>query len=116
MKVRVLKRTQMVPRPLEETYEIFSNPQSLEILTPSSMRFQLLGQRLDSIRPGTVLTYRFYLYRLPILWQIRIESADAPNSFTDVQEKGPLAHWQHTQTFVSHGSKSTEVRDRFEFA
>ena len=116
MKVRVLKRIQIVPRRLEEAYEIFSNPHALETLTPSAMHFRLLDEKLDTITPGTVLNYRFYLYRLPMRWQVRIDSADAPNSFCDVQQKGPFAHWKHTQTFVYCGPESTEVRDRFEFA
>ena len=116
MKVRVLKRTQMVLGSLEEVFQFFSNPRAVELLTPSSMHFRLLNENLDSIENGTVLDYRFYLYRIPIRWQMRIETVDPPNSFIDVQQKGPFAHWKHTQSFVAAGPDSTEVRDRFEFA
>jgi len=115
MKVRVVKRTQTVPLPIEETFKFFSNPRIVEMLTPSSMRFRLVGEKLDSLKTGTVLNYRFYLYRIPIRWRIRIESADPPNSFVDVQLKGPFAHWRHSQTFLAAGKESTEVRDRYEF-
>ena len=116
MKVRVLKRTQMVLGSLEDVFQFFSNPRAVEILTPSSMQFRLLTEDLDSIEDGVVLDYRFRLYSVPIRWQIRIESVDPPNSFVDVQENGPFAHWKHTQSFIAAGANATEVRDRFEFA
>jgi len=115
MKVRVVKRTQTVPRPIEEAFKFFSNPGCVEVLTPSAMRFRLVGERLDSIQPGTVLNYRFYFFRIPLRWRIKIESVDAPNSFVNAQQKGPFARWKHSQTFIANGTKSTEVRDRFEF-
>jgi ligand-binding SRPBCC domain-containing protein len=105
----------MLPRPLDEAFKFFADPRCVEVLTPSSMRFRLVGERPDSIQQGTVLNYRFYLFRIPLWWQTRIESVDPPNSFVDVQQKGPFSHWRHTQTFVSSGSKSTEILDRFEF-
>jgi ligand-binding SRPBCC domain-containing protein len=115
VKIRILKRTQMVPRSLEEAYKFFSDPRSVEILMPSSMRFRLVSEKPESIEAGTVLNYRFFLYRIPIYWQTRIDAVDAPNSFVSVQQKGPLAHWRHTQNFIAAGAKTTEVRDRFEF-
>jgi ligand-binding SRPBCC domain-containing protein len=115
MKVRVVKRTQMVPRSIQDTFEFFSNPRVIETLTPSATRFRLVGEKLDSIKPGAILNYRFRFFRIPLRWRIRIESVDPPNSFVDVQLKGPFAHWKHSQMFIASGAKSTEVRDRFEF-
>src|SRR5271155_3732841 len=99
MKVRVVKRTQMVPRSIQETFEFFSNPHVVESLTPSAAGFKLAGGTPDPIKPGTVLTYKFRLFRIPLRWQINIESVDAPNSFVDVQVKGPFAQWKHSQMF-----------------
>jgi ligand-binding SRPBCC domain-containing protein len=115
MKVRVVKRTQMVPRSIQDTFEYFSNPRVVENLTPSASRFRLVGGKPDPIQPGTVLNYRFRLFRIPLRWQISIESVDAPNSFVNLQVKGPFSHWKHSQMFIASGAKSTEVRDRFEF-
>jgi ligand-binding SRPBCC domain-containing protein len=115
MKVRVVKQKRLVARSIEDAFEFFSNPRVLESLTPSTLRLRLLGEPPLPIEPGTVLNYKFYYYRLPILWQVRIESVDPPYSFTDVQQKGPFAHWRHSQTFVAAATNSTEVLDRFEY-
>jgi ligand-binding SRPBCC domain-containing protein len=115
VKVRVLKRTQMVPQPLDQAFKFFTDPLSLEILMPSAMGFRLVGEKPDAIEAGTIFNYRFFLFRIPIYWQTKVESVDPPHSLIGVQQKGPLAHWRHTQTFIAAGAKTTEVRDRFEF-
>jgi ligand-binding SRPBCC domain-containing protein len=115
MKLRVVKRTQVVSRPIEEAFAFFSNPRIVEFLTPSKMQFRLVGKIPESIELGTILNYQLYFYRVPLRWQVRIERFEPPNCFVNFQEKGPFARWRHTQTFVAAGNNTTEVRDRFEF-
>lgn len=115
MKIRIVKRSQLVPRPLEETFKFFSNPRVVEALTPSLMRFRLVGEVPASVQTGTILNYRFRLFRIPIRWQIRIDLCETPGRLINVQEKGPFSHWLHEQTFTASGDTATEVRDRFEF-
>jgi ligand-binding SRPBCC domain-containing protein len=115
MKVRIVKRNQLVPRPLEETFKFFSNPRIVETLTPSLMRFRLVGEVPATIQTGTILNYRFRVFRIPMNWRVCIETYEAPSRMVDVQVKGPFSHWVHEQTFIASGDSATEVRDRFEF-
>ena len=115
VKVRVIKRTSRVPLSLAQAFQFFSNPHSVVMLTPSVMQFRLVGNASETIKPGTVLDYRFRFYRIPLRWRVRIDSVEAPNSFEDAQEKGPFGHWRHTQMFLAQGETTTEIRDRFEF-
>ncbi len=58
MKVRVLERTQIVPRPLGETFRFFSDPRNLQWLTPAFLNFKFLSPPPEAVHPGTG-------YRLP---------------------------------------------------
>lgn len=53
------------------------------------------------MKKGARIDYTIRLMGLPVSWTTLIESFDAPNSFTDIQEKGPYALWHHTHRFLS---------------
>lgn len=114
--MRILERTQTVPRPPEEAFAFFCDPRNLERLTPAFLRFQFLREPPATFAPGTVLDYRIRLYGVPVHWRTRIEIVEPPVRFVDVEETGPYAYWRHTHTFKDLGGARTEMRDRVEFA
>lgn len=116
MKVRVLERSQIVPRPLAETFKFFSDPRNLERLTPALLNFKFLAPPPDELQPGSVIDYQVRLYGVPVQWRTRIEVVEEPNRFVDVQEKGPYALWRHTHTFTGIGDGQTEVKDHVDYA
>jgi ligand-binding SRPBCC domain-containing protein len=116
MKVRSIERTQIVRRPIAETFAFFCDPRNLERLTPAFLRFQFLREPPATMAPGTVLDYRIRLYGVPVHWRTRIEIVEPPVRFVDVEETGPYAYWQHTHTFTDLGEALTDMRDHVEFA
>jgi|SRR5208282_295208 len=116
MKVRILERTQIVPRPLAETFRFFADPHNLQRLTPAFLNFRFLSPPPEVMHPGTVIDYQIRLYGVPVHWRTRIEIVEAPKKFVDVQEKGPYAFWRHSHTFKDIGGESTEMKDRVEYA
>jgi len=116
MKVRTLERTQMVPRPLAETFKFFSDPHNLQRLTPAFLQFKFLSPPPEVMHPGTVIDYQIRLYGVPVHWRTRIEVVEAPKKFVDVQEKGPYALWRHSHSFRDLGGGKTEMKDRVEYA
>ncbi len=48
-------------------------------------------------------------------WTARHVNVDHLRGFTDIQEKGPMSHWQHTHTFTAISEEVTEVQDRIEY-
>ena len=116
MKVRTLERTQIVRRPLAETFRFFSDPRNLERLTPAFLKFKFLATPPENLRAGSVIDYQIRLYGVPVHWRTRIEVVDEPNRFVDVQEKGPYALWRHSHIFTDIGGGKTEMRDRVEYA
>jgi ligand-binding SRPBCC domain-containing protein len=116
MKVRVLERTQVVPRPIDEAFRFFSDPRNLERLTPAFLQFKFLSPPPETVQAGSEIDYQIRLYGVPVHWRTRIEVVDAPHKFVDVQEKGPYALWRHSHSFRDLGDGTTEMKDRVEYA
>lgn len=51
----------------------------------------------------------------PVRWNARHVNVDLLPGFTDIQEKGPMSHWQHTHTFTAITDEVTEIQDRIEY-
>lgn len=116
VKVRTLERTQIVPRPLAETFRFFSDPRNLQRLTPAFLNFKFLERPPEVVHPGTAIDYQIRLYGIPVHWRTRIEVVEPPKKFVDVQEKGPYALWRHSHSFRDVGGGTTEMKDRVEYA
>ena len=116
VKVRTLERTQIMPRPIAETFRFFSDARNLKRLTPKFLQFKFLSTPPEVMHPGTAIDYQIRLYGVPVHWRTRIEIVEAPKKFVDVQEKGPYALWRHSHFFKDVGGGVTEMRDRVEYA
>jgi ligand-binding SRPBCC domain-containing protein len=116
VKVRTLERTQIVRRPVAETFRFFCDPRNLQRLTPAFLNFRFLEQPPEVMHPGTTIDYQIRLYGVPVHWRTRIEIVEPPTKFVDVQEKGPYALWRHSHLFKDVGGGSTEMKDRVEYA
>jgi len=46
-------------------------------------------------------------------WHVNVNPL---RGFTDIQEKGPMSHWQHTHTFTAITDTVTKIQDRIEYA
>ena len=116
MKVRVLERTQIVPRSVDETFRFFSDPRNLKRLTPPFLRFKFLSTPPQALQPGAEIDYQIQLYGVPVHWRTQIEIVEPPRRFVDVQAKGPYALWRHSHSFAAITERRTEMKDRVEFA
>lgn len=116
MKVRVLERTQIVPRPVDETFRFFSDPRNLKRLTPPFLKFRFLSTPPQAVQPGAEIDYQIHLYGVPVHWRTQIEVVAPPHKFVDVQVKGPYALWRHSHAFRDLGGGRTEMKDRVEYA
>ncbi len=110
-----LVATQFVARPLLEVFDFFARPDNLARITPPGMRFEFLTED-RTMRSGLEIDYRLRpLLGIPVSWRTRIDTYDPPNSFADVQLRGPYQRWEHRHSFrtVEGG---TQVTDEIEYA
>jgi len=116
MKVRILERTQIVPRSVDETFMFFSDARNLKRLTPPLLKFKFLSTPPQVLQPGAEIDYQIHLYGVPVHWRTQIEIVEAPNRFVDVQAKGLYALWRHSHAFKAISERKTEMKDRVEYA
>ena len=112
--VRLLSRTQLVARPLDEVFAFFADASNLEALTPGFLHFRFLTRLPVEMRVGTRIDYSLSLFGIPVRWRTRIAEWQAGMRFIDVQEYGPYRYWRHTHTFEGFG-RSTLVSDLVEY-
>ena len=110
-----LERTTLVPAPLHDVFEFFSDPRNLARITPGSMGFKITRMDELPIRPGFRIEYTVKpLFGVPVKWVTRIPVFDPPYRFIDIQERGPYRSWRHEHTFEDVDGR-TLMRDRVEY-
>lgn len=111
MWIHTVRREQLVPRPLDEVFEFFSDAANLQEITPAYLDFRILTSRPTEIKRGTLLDYRLKWHGLPIRWRTKILEWNPPHRFVDLQLKGKYRLWHHTHTFeaVSGGTRMADT-------
>jgi len=111
----LLTREQIVARPRSEVFAFFADPQNLERITPSSLRFRIRSPLPIEMRPGAMIDYDLSLFGVRFGWRTVIERFDPPHSFVDVQARGPYRLWRHTHEILEAPSGGTRIADRVEY-
>ena len=114
-KGHLLEAELVIPRPLEEVFEFFSNAHNLQKLTPDYLHFEILTPAPIKMEPGTLIDYRLRLHGVPLRWQTRIVEWQPPHHFVDEQLKGPYRYWIHQHTF-EETADGTRMVDRVRYA
>ncbi len=113
MAEHLLERSQVVPSPLEDTYDFFANPRNLETITPGWLHFRIV-EAPERLERGSLLRYRLRLFGIPIGWRTEITEWNPPRGFTDTQLRGPYRVWVHEHRLESAGT-GTLVCDRIRY-
>ena len=110
----LLERSQVVAASPEQVFAFFSDPGNLARITPEWLRFRI-RDRPAVLGAGSRLEYRIAWGFVRLAWVTRIVSWSPPESFVDVEEKGPYKKWVHTHTFTPVGG-GVRMDDRVEYA
>jgi ligand-binding SRPBCC domain-containing protein len=113
MAEHLLERSQLVPTPLEQTFEFFADPRNLEAITPPWLRFRIV-EAPERLRQGSLLRYRLSLFRVPVHWTTEITDWDPPHGFADTQLRGPYSLWVHEHR-LEPTDTGTRVTDRVRY-
>jgi ligand-binding SRPBCC domain-containing protein len=110
---RVLTARVRVPRPRDQVFRFFADPENLERLTPPELAFRILTTP-GPLQEGSLIRYRLQLFRVPFSWLTRIAIWDPPHEFADDQLRGPYARWYHRHRFLDDGD-GTWIEDEVHF-
>ncbi|MBA3603920.1 MAG: SRPBCC family protein, partial [Parachlamydiaceae bacterium] len=96
-----LKYLQKIPLSLEESWDFFSSPKNLKILTPEHLGFEILNDLGNKkMYPGQIITYNVRpILNIPLEWVTEITHVQEPNYFVDEQRFGPYKFWHHEHHF-----------------
>ena len=117
MKLYKLKTKQFLPITLQQAWDFFSSPGNLALITPKRLNFQIVSiSREGPVYEGQIIQYRITV--LPLVrmrWETEIMEVIEHRSFTDIQKKGPYAHWSHKHLFTKVEG-GVEMTDELEYA
>lgn len=111
---RVFEKTSVIKTTLAEIKRFHEAPRALAALTPPPIIMRVKRDDRRSITEGEI-DFTLWFGPLPIRWIARHEAGPSPDSFADVQAKGPLDYWRHEHIFreVAGG---VELTDRITLA
>ena len=108
----IFETTFTVNAPLEAVAAFHADTSALKILNPPFVFVQL--HRVDPMAEGSISEFTLWMGPFPIRWRA-IHSDVGPNGFTDTQESGPLASWQHSHHFESIDNDTTQIHEHIEY-
>ena len=92
---------QWLPVSMEQAWDFFSSPKNLSVITPPEMDFRILHPTDEATYAGMLIDYKVKpLLGISLYWQTKITIVDKPNSFMDLQLKGPYSLWEHSHFFI----------------
>lgn len=99
-----------VDAPVEAVAAFHEDTRVLRILTPAYVQIH----RFDPLADGAVAEFTVWFGPIPIKWRA-VHRDVGPNGFTDIQDKGPLASWEHTHRFEATGPDTSRVSEHIEY-
>lgn len=115
MAEHILERTQVIDRPIDETFEFFADAGNLERITPPELHFRIVTPQPIDVRKGTLIDYNLRLHGLPMTWKTLISEWEPPFSFVDEALKSPYSQWIHRHTFLEIEEGRTEIKDQVRY-
>ena len=110
--MQIFETSFTVNAPLEAVAAFHADTSALKILNPPFVFVRL--HRVDPMAEGSISEFTLWMGPLPIRWRA-VHSGVGPNGFTDTQESGPLAYWQHSHRFESIDGDTTQICEHIEY-
>lgn len=95
----ILKKEQLVRRPLKEVFAFFENPENIGAVTPPSLGLVLLTPAPIFMKVGILVDYSVRILVFRLRWTSLITLYDPPLLFVDEQLRGPFSYWRHIHSF-----------------
>ena len=108
-----LVREQFLPLSIEKSWDFFSNPNNLPLITPKELELKIQSSHVKGkIYLGDEIDYTVKpIFPFKYKWKTKIIEVTDKVSFTDKQIKGPYAFWEHQHLFepVEGGTQMKDI-------
>jgi ligand-binding SRPBCC domain-containing protein len=115
MHIRTIRRSFVVPAPIQDVYDFFIRTENLERISPPGFRLRVLSGTAGRLGFGKSLILSLRFSGIPVRWELEITDCQPPLRFVDRQRKGPFLFWEHEHVF-SQEDEGTRVADVLRFA
>lgn len=102
-----------VHAPLAAVAAFHQDTRVLRKLTPPPIFAQI--HSFEPLGEGSLAEFTLWFGPLPLRW-LAIHSDVGPHGFTDTQQQGPLAQWQHTHRFTEVSATKTLVHEHIDYS
>lgn len=87
------EQIQVFNKKVNEVFPFFENPENLEIITPSELRFNIISPKPLVMKEGAEFRYIIKLGLLKFPWRTLITKYEPNKIFIDEQKFGPYKKW-----------------------
>jgi ligand-binding SRPBCC domain-containing protein len=101
-----------VDSPLAAVREFHHDTSALKTLTPPPTIVQL--HAIEPLGEGSVSRFTLWVGPLPLHWTA-VHRNVSDRGFTDIQQEGPAAKWEHTHTFTPLDAQTTRIDEHIEY-
>jgi len=101
-----------VDAPVEAVRDFHRDTSALKRLTPPPTIVQI--HSVEPMAEGSVSEFTLWVGPLPLRWRA-VHRNVTDFGFTDLQESGPAAKWEHTHSFHSLPEGRIEIREHIEY-
>ncbi len=106
-----LSTSQVLPVSRAKAFSFFEDPRNLIEITPDWLDFRMLDRSKAEVFEGAQFDYTIRWLFIRMFWRSRIAGYRPPESFTDIQVKGPYLYWRHLHTFGEDKDGGTLIKD-----
>jgi hypothetical protein len=110
----VFEKRSTMPVPVDELYAWHARPGAFERLAPPWQRLRVV-ERSGTIADGDRLVMEFGVGPVKRRWVALHRDHVAGRGFTDVQQDGPFARWEHRHTFLPDGDDFSVLEDHVDY-
>jgi ligand-binding SRPBCC domain-containing protein len=113
--MHTLTTSMSLPYARDHVFAFFAEATNLARMTPPELGFTIVTPGPLHLRAGTRIAYRLHLFGIPFSWHTEIQHWNPPETFVDVQRRGPYKRWVHTHRF-REVQGATIIEDEVQYA
>jgi ligand-binding SRPBCC domain-containing protein len=111
--LHVIKTSQLIKSDINTVWDFISSPSNLALITPQSMRFEIIGEKNENKKmyEGQIIEYYVSPFAgVRMHWVTEITHVKDKEYFADEQRFGPYSFWHHKH-FLNEVDGGVEMTD-----
>jgi ligand-binding SRPBCC domain-containing protein len=113
--VNIYEKTSLIECQVQELFDFHLDTNNLKVISPKNIKVTLLNEGFMP-KEGAVLKLRTVKNFIPIIWEVKIDTLNAPNLLVDIALKSPFKSWKHSHVFTQIDENLCELKDVVEYS